>query len=78
MSRRTFAAKYPGTCPACGGPIDEGDALTYDDNDRVVHADAECMAGVLDLITAGLDRRVPLNVCELCHLTRPCDCGDAA
>lgn len=36
----SFAAKYPGRCAACDERINEGDQITYSD-DEAVHANCE-------------------------------------
>lgn len=34
-----FEAQYYGFCPGCGGEINPGDYITYNDDDDIVHED---------------------------------------
>lgn len=70
---RAFRAKYPGRCPACPDDIEIDDLLTYDADDRVIHADCAATDP-----TAGL--RKPPVICPGCFMTKAengaCDCDD--
>jgi len=70
---RTFTARYPGRCAACDDPIEPGEALRYDPDEQVVHADCDRPTPA-----TAATRRVPAAVCPTCHLTRPCDCEEQA
>lgn len=46
---RPFPARYEGTCPGCGFPIEVGQSvrlLIEGERRRVFHADADCTGGV--------------------------------
>lgn len=38
---RVFTARYPGRCPECSEPIDEGDDVSFNAFDEVVHEDCD-------------------------------------
>lgn len=42
---KTMAAKYPGTCKRCQGPIAVGSKMRYGGAGRTYHLKAECPAG---------------------------------
>lgn len=56
-----FAARYPGRCGACPDGIEIGDALTYDEDDVVIHV--ECRPN---------HERIgkPPEVCPRCFLAK--------
>lgn len=58
-----FEAKYRGTCPRCGGPIDPGQLVHYVDDELVHHAHASAPER-------------PVVICQECWLARPCGCDD--
>ena len=72
----TFTAKYRSRCEECDEPIQIGDRVTYDAADEfAIHL--ICAPDPGDPLSLSR-RRIPVVVCDECHLTRPCDCGDAA
>lgn len=70
---RIFPAKYDGRCPECGETFVAGEMLTYDESDRVVHADCT------DSVSAARPGK-PAVVCPRCFMAKPasgvCDCED--
>lgn len=66
---RVFTAKFGGRCGACDEAIRAGDQIRYDgDSDELVHDDCEN--------TVPAPRPHLAVVCDQCHLTKPCDCGE--
>jgi hypothetical protein len=60
----SFKAKYRGICADCGSTIHEGDEITYDEHDEVVHV--RC-----------IEEPEPVReVCQSCWLEKPCPCED--
>lgn len=37
----SFEARYRGKCAACGDRIEEGDEVTYDDDDELIHDECD-------------------------------------
>lgn len=66
---RPFPARFLGSCPACGDDIDPGQLVRYDDDGRVVHADAaDCDAD------ESTPPREPV-VCPSCWLVHAGECA---
>jgi hypothetical protein len=61
----TFRAKFKGRCPHCRSSIEPGDHVVYV-NDELVHLECED-------IPKPAER--PEEVCTVCWLVKPCDCG---
>lgn len=39
---KTMTAKYPGTCTACGEPIQRGDTINFSGRGQAAHYDCDC------------------------------------
>lgn len=59
-----FTARYHGRCAECDEPVRPGDLARYSD-DGVVHT--TCPDAMPDR---------PVTICDICHLTKPCDCEE--
>lgn len=68
---RVFRAKYDGRCPACGEVIEKDEALMYDTDERVIHA--EC-------IDVKPRPRRAVEVCPRCFMEKAangaCECEE--
>lgn len=61
---RIFEAEFAGECDRCAGRIEPGDKVRYVDDVGLVHA----------LHASSTPRSV--EICDQCHMTMPCECGD--
>lgn len=57
----SFVAEWPSTCNACHGEIKKGDRARYNPEGLIVHHRHEVV-------------EKPVEVCQTCWLTKPCEC----